>query len=196
MPAFCAPRTGKSGRGRIPAVARPYGQTAFRSTARTGSGRVGTSGARLRIAELLHQLARLGLDLLDLLRREVAPPAADRLGVHPAERPGEQHGIGPDVDRDRLGGPLRVGGKSLVADLDGARRSRARRRHVAAPRPARAPRFARLVELGAPLLLDPEARMVTVRLADVVLPRPAGPQPTLLDKRGRDVPRVSDHVHD
>src|SRR2546423_330628 len=65
----------KSGSGRSGEVALPYVQTAFRTTVRTGSGIVGTSVARLRIAELLHELPRFGLDLVDLLARQVAAPA-------------------------------------------------------------------------------------------------------------------------
>src|ERR671939_101370 len=112
----------KPGSGRTRAVAFPYVQTAFLSTARTGSGSVGTTVARLRIAELLHQLARLGFDLVDLLAGEIPPPAADRLGMHPGERLGEQDRIGADVRGEWLRRRLEIGGQSLVADLDRARR--------------------------------------------------------------------------
>src|SRR5438034_3858762 len=147
----------KSGSGRSGEVALPYVQTAFRTTARTGSGIVGTSVARLRIAELLHQLPRFGLDLVDLLACQVAAPAADRLRVHAPQRLGEQHRIDAEVHGQRLRSRLRVGGKRLVADLDRARRSHSSRGHVASPGPARSPRLARVVELFAPLRLDPEA---------------------------------------
>src|SRR5437762_7092844 len=186
----------KSGSGRSGEVALPYVQIAFRTTARTGSGIVGTSVARLRIAELLHQLPRFGLDLVDLLAREVAAPAADRLYVHAAQRLREQYRIDAEVHGQRLRGRLGVGGERLVADVDRARRRRPSGGHVAPPGPTRSPRLARVVELLEPLRLDPEARALPVGLADVVASGPSLTEPALLHERRRHVSRIPDHVHD
>ena len=90
----------------------------------------------------------------------------------------------------------RVGGELLVSDLDERHAGRARRRHVAPPHPGGPACVARVLELLAPVGLDPEPRVRAVRQAGVVRPLLLTAEPRLLEKRADDVPAVADDVDD
>ena len=96
---------------------------------------------------------------------------------------------------DALGRLARDRDEILVAQLDGAvGRGLAGRGDVAAPGPGGAARVADLLELVAPLGLDPEARVRAVSGSGVVPAVAAGAQPAPLEQRADDVAAVAHDV--
>src|SRR6185437_8334647 len=139
----------------------------------------------LRITELGEERAGLGLDVGDLLRRELAPPASDRGVTEAVHRALSRGRVRAEEPRE----PVSHVGEPLVADLEQAlvRTGRPHGLDVAPPGPCTAAGVAHLGKLLAPLGLDPEPRLRAVREPRVVPSLAVRVQPALLEERADDV---------
>ena len=115
--------------------------------------------------------------------------------MHPRERRREGRRVDAEVRGERRGGGRRVGRQALVAKLERPLvRGRTGCGRVAPPRPRRACRVARRLELRPALGLDPEARPRAVGEVGVVAAAAAGAQPAALEQRADDVAAVAHDV--
>ena len=126
---------------------------------------------------------------------EVAPPAAERLAVDRRECTAQRLRLRAELARDPVRLRVRALDERLVAKVGRACGNGACGRHVAPPRPGRTARLARMLELFAPLRLDPEPCMRAVPVTCVVAAFTVGTQPSPFEQGADDVPAVADHVH-
>src|SRR4051794_34154199 len=97
--------------------------------------------------------------------------------MHLAERHAQRLARRSEGVGDAIGLAVRIADESLVAELDRPLRRRTGCRDVPTPRPGRAARLARRLELLAALRLDPEPRVCAVGLLRVVTACAPGAEP-------------------
>ena len=171
--------------------------TRRRTRSSAGTARGADRGRRCLAREVPvsgERVARLALDVCQLLGAEVAPPAPGRGVVRLRECGSDERRVDAERGRDRRGRSGRVGDELLVAHLHGALGHGGRRRHVATPRP-RGPRRVRYPgELLLPAGLDPEPGVRPERQPRIVGAGPGRAQPAALEERRGDVAAVRNDV--
>src|SRR5262245_53069009 len=146
------------------------------------------------VAELGEEWPRLELDVGGLLRGPLVPVPTDRVAVHGFERTRQRLEGDAAVPCDLSCHAFPVRDEAFVADLDDAVALLANGRHVPPPRPGGAAGVGDFLERAGELRLDPEARVVPVRLVRVVTAAVVLAQPAALEQGAGDVAAVADHV--